>query len=354
MTDILMSDLSEIISDENIGWNSFTNSTILVIGATGLIGSFLVRALSKADKAFELNLNIIAIGRNTTQKEILFNELSLKFISGDIRHPEFFHKIADKIDYIFHCAAITNSTDMLERPVDVISTSVDGTKNALELAKRSSCKSFVYLSSMEIYGQTDLKSVSENDLGYVSLSNPRSSYPESKRLCEVMCLSYATQFNLPVKIARLAQTFGAGTSRDDSRVFAQFARNAINGTCIILHTDGNSRGNYCYISDSIRGLLTVLLKGKTGEAYNVSNPATSVTIREMANLLAADIFNGSVSVAVNVPNDKAVRSYAPAVGHILNIEKLKALGWLPKYSLKEMFERMIGDWNSSLDPFKNS
>jgi nucleoside-diphosphate-sugar epimerase len=217
----------------------------------------------------------------------------------------------------------------------------------LEMARERQCKGFVYLSSMEIYGRTALREVSESDLGYLDLSSPRSSYPESKRGCEMLCAAYAAQYGVPVKIARLAQTFGAGTPENDTRVYAQFARSALAGESIELHTEGNSRGNYCDIADAVRGLLAVLLKGKDGEAYNIANPAASATIREMAELVANEVCGGKIGVVVNVPEDMEKRGYAPDAGYTLNADKLKALGWSPKYGLDRMYRRMLADWREA-------
>jgi nucleoside-diphosphate-sugar epimerase len=233
---------------------------------------------------------------------------------------------------------------MTAKPVDVISTEFDGTRNMLELAKEKGCISFLYLSSMEVYGQTKLHEVNESDLGSLDLSNPRSSYPEGKRLCEMLCVAYAYQYNLNVKIARLSQTFGAGTKKDDTRVFAQFARSTIAGMNIELHTEGKSKGNYCYTADTVRGLLTILLRGKPGEAYNISNPGASVTIREMAKIVASKVCANSVDVLVKVPDDVKMYGYASDVGYTISADKLISLGWFPKYGLSDMYKRMIEDW----------
>jgi nucleoside-diphosphate-sugar epimerase len=340
---VINEDINVILSDKNIPWNNLNNCTVLITGATGLVGSALINALYNANVKFKLNMRLIGHGRNINKGQILSQVYGIVFITGDIRCPI---KISDKkIDYIFHCAAVTKSSDMIAKPIDVITTEIDGTKNILQLAKEKNCKSIVYLSSMEVYGQIDLKEIDENDLGYLDLSNPRNCYPESKRLCEMMCIAYATQYNLPVKIARLAQTFGAGTPKDDTRVFAQFARNAISGKDIELHTEGKSRGNYCYISDTIRGLFIILLKGKIADTYNISNPAASVTIREMAELVVNSIHN-VIKITVNIPEDIYKRGYAPDSGFILKSDKLNMLGWVPKYGLVDMYRRMIKSWEN--------
>lgn len=344
MSDVIKADIYNVVSDNNIPWNGLRNSTVLVTGATGLIGGALIGALSSANVTYALNLRIIVHGRNRKCIDFLVNEYGIEFISGDIRKSTYLSDTADEIDYIFHCAAVTKSAEVVAKPVDVSMISVLGTRNMLELAKTKKVKGFMFLSSMEAYGQANLDEVKETDLGYLDLTNPRSSYPESKRFCEMLCVSYATQYHIPVKIARLAQTFGAWSARNDSRVFAQFARSALAGQDIELHTEGKSRGNYCYISDTVRGVLTVLLKGETGEIYNIANPKASVTIREMAMILANEIFDGKVKVVVKIPEDIEKRGYAPDANAVLNVDKLMALGWKPGFELADMYRRMIAYW----------
>lgn len=347
MSETWNADLQDILSDTNIPWNLLKNSTILITGATGLIGSALAHALIAANKHHHLSLQLIFCGRNKIKGEELFLECkNTTFICGDIRNPKLFATITDNIDFIFHCAAVTKSADMVSNPVDVMTTSVNGTHNLLKLARIRNCCSFVYVSSMEVYGQNLSGIVTEKDLGFLDFLNPRSSYPESKRFCEMLCVSYTKQYNMPIKIARLAQTFGAGTSINDTRVFAQFARSKINGENIILHTEGLSRGNYCYTADAIRGLITLLLKGNDGEIYNISNPATSMTIREMAELVATKIGDSKGSVIINIPHDAEKLGYAPITKYKLSADKISALGWLPKYGLTEMYQRLIDDWRN--------
>jgi nucleoside-diphosphate-sugar epimerase len=349
LSDVLESDISDIVSDGNLLWEQLKDGTLLVTGATGLIGGILVRVFAAANVKYNLKMHIITHGRNEDKLKILSDECGVQTIAGDIRKPISTEKLPSSIDYIIHCAAITSSADMLAKPVDVLITSIEGTTNMLNITKESNCKSFVYLSSMEVYGQTDLREVVEADLGYLDLSSPRSSYPESKRVCEVLCTAYAAQYGVPVKIARLARTFGAGTPNDmnDMRVANQFARKALAGENIELHTTGSSISNCCYTADAIRGILTVLFKGQTGEAYNIANPDASMTIREMAELVADSVCEGTVKVIVKVPEDLQTRGYAPDVGYSINADKVKALGWKPKYGLEDMYKRMLTDWRTS-------
>lgn len=313
---------NDYISGTVLPWDILSNSTMLITGANGLVGSAVIRAINALNKKYALNIRIIAHTRKT---------------HGDICSPLL---IDGPVDYIFHCAAITKSADMARRPLEVIKTSIEGTKNVLDFARLAGCKSVVYLSSMEVYGRI-YGEVTENMLGYIDLENLRNCYPESKRMCEMLCNAYYQQFAVPVKIARLAQTFGAGTPKSESRVFAQFAKAAMNKREIVLHTEGKSQGNYCYIADTVSALFTLLLKGENSQAYNISNPETCMTIYEMAQLVADEY---GTDVVIEIPPDPETFGYAPTAGYKLNIDKIRSLGWKPKYNLLDCYKRMIAAW----------
>jgi len=338
---LLSEDNLQIISDPAIPWENLRNSTVLITGATGLVGGALIRTLQTLNEKYSFNVRILAVTRNSPKS--FPATIGIIFYEHDILKPLV---IEEDVDYIFHCAAITQSQEMAQNPVGVINTAVTGTNNILALAYEKQVKGMVYISSMEVYGISNGETVyaTEDFQGYIDLKNPRSCYPESKRMCEGLCNCWFSQHGVPVKTARLAQTFGAGVSFGDTRVFAQFAKNAISGKDIALHTEGKSQGNYCYISDAVRGLFTILLKGEPGEAYNVANPESSMTVRQMADMIADKIFNGKISVTADIPADVNKLGYAPDSNIILSSEKLGILGWKPKYGLYDMYMRMIGHW----------
>jgi nucleoside-diphosphate-sugar epimerase len=319
-----------------------TGATILVTGATGLVGGTLVRALAAASDRHHLSLRLLAHGRDAAKGAALARDSGAEFLAGDIRRPGLDALLPGPVDYIIHAAALTKSADMVARPVDVITIELDGLRNVLDLAVLKLPRTLIYLSSKEVYGQTDLSDVTEADLGHWDIANPRSSYPLSKRLGEHLGLAYKIQYGLKFKVARLAQIFGAGAPHGSQLVWSQFARNIMAGKDIVLHTDGRSRGNYCYTADAIRALILLLLKGEDGQSYNIANPEASLTIREMAEMLAARF--GGLPVIVNVPPDLAGRGYGPQMGFQMNINKIKNLGWWPRYGLMEMYERLLADW----------
>ena len=227
-------------------------------------------------------------------------------------------------------------------------TAIDGTRNLLEFAREKAAESMVYVSSMEAFGITDpaLERVTEQDLGYIDILSVRSSYSEGKRICECLCAAYAAQYGVHVRIARLAQTFGAGVSRADGRVFAQFTKSCLEGRDIVLHTEGKSMGNYCYTADCVRGLLTIALKGEDGNAYTVVNPSTSMQIRQVAKLVSDTLTEGKTQVIFDIPESALTYGYAPDVTMRLSGDKLMALGWQPEVDLPEMFRRLAASFRA--------
>lgn len=160
-------------------------------------------------------------------------------------------------------------------------------------------------------------------------------------MCECLCTAYASQYGVPVMSARLAQTFGAGILPTENRVFAQFARSVAERKDIVLHTTGESEGNYVYTADAIRAILTLLLKGKAGEAYNIANEESHSTIRGMAEMVTHEIAGDQISVVIDIPEDSASLGYAPPVKMQLDAAKMRGLGWNPEVSLKDSYQRML-------------
>lgn len=307
----------------------FDGKTILVTGATGLIGKLCVKSLLNSG----YNTQVIALVRDEEKAKNIFGESKrLTYLVQDINQRI---NTTRRVDYIIHAASTTSSKDFVEKPVETIYTAINGSRNVLEFAKNKRLEGMVYLSSLEIYGVNEKENIKEEDYGYIDILNPRSSYSESKKMVETMCISYGTEYGVPVKIARLAQTFGAGVSISDNRVFAQFAKAIINKENIILHTKGETKRNYCYTTDAVRGIFTILTKGENNNAYNVANENSYCSISEMAHLLENEY------TKVEYKIDEVNRGYNPTVKIALNTEKLNALGWEAKVNLKEMFDRLI-------------
>lgn len=337
---ILFDDFDYIINSE-LGIDDLRDKTILVTGATGLIGSYLVRFLLYCNESIGLNVKVLAVIRNVEKANTIFqnyNKENLKLVISDLEKDRL--NIHGSIDYIIHAAAVTNSKMLISKPMSALRLAINGTESVLQIAKEKKINSMVYLSSMEVYGQPlSKKEVSENDLGFIDLTNIRSGYPESKRLCEYMCNTYAEQYNLDIKVIRASQTFGAGILPNENRVFAQFARSVIKGENLILHTEGNSEGNYVYIADALKGILWLLLNVSAGQTYNLVNEQCHMSIKEMANLVVDNFGNNNQKVIIDIP--EANMGYAPEVHMKLSGKKIMKTGWAPKYDLKEAYGRLI-------------
>lgn len=340
---ILQEDL-DFIANMDFPFEVFKNCTFLISGATGLIGSLLIKALLCCDRRRELNIRVLGLVRDINKAKRIyqncFERSNLKFLIADLQYDKI--ETDEKIDYIIHTAAITNSKKMITKPCDTINTAINGTISLLNLAVEKDIRTFLYLSSMEIYGDACEKSlIKEQDLGYIDLENLRNCYPESKRMCECLCIAYANQYGLNTVSARLAQTFGAGVIKDENRVFAQFAKSVIENRDIVLHTTGKSEGNYCYSRDAIKALLLLLIYGKKGESYNISNERCHTTIKNMAELVASNIAGGKIKVVCDLPKNNNIYGYASDKKMKLDASKMRGLGWKPEVDLKEAYERMI-------------
>lgn len=334
MNKILVEDIQRFTKHFELR-EQLTGKTFLITGATGLIGSTLVRCLL----ALNEDINIIAPVRALRKAQEMFPDagICLRLIVCDLL--TFNYDNIENVDYIVHCAAPTSSRYFIEHPVETFDTIVVGTSLLLKYAMKHSIESFVYLSSLETYGSVldDNVPISEDKQGYLDLMSVRSSYPMAKRATENLCSLYVKEYNIPVKVARLTQTTGAGIASDDNRVIAQFARLVSEGEDIILHTTGEAARPYCYTIDAVSAILYILLRGKDGESYNVANEATYISIKDMAEFLRYN-FNPNINVRVEIKDDMG---YAPVTKLRLSSQKLMALGWRPKYNLNDIFEKLI-------------
>ena len=215
-----------------------------------------------------------------------------------------------------------------------------GMQNILNYAEQAKLESLVLASTLEVYGTItdDSTPLTEDKQGYLDPMATRSSYPLAKRAAEGLCHNYAVEKQVKVKVARLAQTFGAGVSKQDNRVFAQFVRSVIHNEDIILHTTGELSRCYCYTTDAISAMLYILLKGEDGTAYNVANEATYISIRQMAELVAETFNPDHVHVVIEMQEGLG---YSPTTKLRLDTQRIQTLGWTPYYNMKDMFGRLI-------------
>ena len=333
----LYQDDLRMLSEANyIPWSDLQNKTILLIGATGMIGSCFVDVIMYCNKHYCYNIKLIAISRNVDKAKARFskywNEPNFKFIQHDCFKP--FYESIENVDYAIHAASNTHPMAYSTDPIGTITTNVFGTYNLLEYLKNQKQCRILFLSSVEIYGEnnTNKDEFSETDCGYIDCNIMRAGYPESKRVSESLCQAYISKYDMNIVIARLCRVYGPTILDSDSKALAQFIHKAINSEDIILKSKGNQYFSYIYVFDAIASLLTILLKGKSGEAYNISDKKSDITLAELAQILA-NINNKKV--IFQLPDSKESVGYSKATKAILNSEKLSALGWYSKNTITE-------------------
>lgn len=330
----------EKFADSFMLGNELKNCTFLITGATGLIGSTLIHCLL----ALGQSIKVIAPVRNKAKAEFILEDIARQITIIECDILSYDYTIVGRVDYIVHCAAPTASRFFIEKPVETFNIIVNGTRRLLEYSRNISIKGMVFLSSLEVYGEIhdDSIPVTEDMQGYLNPLNVRSSYPMAKRASENLCALYAKEYNIPVKIARLTQTTGAGIAKNDNRVFTQFVRLAVNNQDIVLHTNGTSSRPYCYTTDAISAILYILLKGMSREAYNVANDETYISARGIVEYLQKNFFS-TINVMIDNRDNEL---YAPETKQRLCTEKLKSLGWEPLISKYDMFNRLINYFKS--------
>ena len=323
---IFYEDISDITKADFIDWEKLKNKTIFVTGGTGLIGATLIKGLDFANKEKNLEIKIIALVRNIKKAEQIFSDVSkdtLEFAEGSV---EALPEIKEDIDYIIHGASPTRSRTFVDNPVETIHTAVIGTDNILKLAKEKNVSGMVYMSSMEMYGYPEKgHKVTEEESGALSPLDVRNSYPISKQLCENLCVSYAKEYGINANIIRLTQTFGSNAKDDDTRIFSYFAKCVENGEDIVLKTAGESERSYLFGIDAATSILTVLLKGEPGMAYNAADESTYASIAEMAKAVAKD---GGINVRFDIQDVKD-NGFPDTVYMDLDTSKIRELGWKP-------------------------
>lgn len=357
LNELIKLDIEKLLSS-NIPLNVLKSDSILISGITGLIGSLLAKTLLAYNKRENAGLKIIGLVRNKEKFEKIFEDYiedsNLQVYYQDVINPI---NIPQPVDYIIHGASITSSMDFVKRPVETIDTTITGTKNLLDFAVNKGIKGFVYISSLEVYGVLEQNvPISESNYGYLNPLSVRSSYSESKRMAECMCISYHFEYGVPVKIARLTQTFGSGVDYQDTRVFAEFSRCAIEGKDIILHTKGETIRNYCYTMDSISAIILILIKGESAKAYNVANKNTAISIFEMAHKISL-LSELPIAVRVEPEEGSLLYGYNPTMKCILDVTELERLGWEPQFSLQKMLlnlmESMKCEYLSKIEEIKS-
>ena len=325
-----------MVEMKDLPWNKLSGCNILVTGATGLIGSCLVDVLmTNPNKDYQ----VYALGRNEKRAQARFiqfkDDPAFHFLSGDVTLPlatdETFH-------FIIHAASNGSPNFFANNPVEVMKANLFGVSNLIEYGLSHNMKRFLYVSTGEVYGVNEAAILDESSYGYVDILETRSCYPSSKRAAETLAMCYAGEYRADVVVARPCHTYGPHFTESDNRVYAQFIRNVLNGDDIVMKSAGTQYRSWCYVDDCVSALLYILLKGKSGEAYNIADKSSVVTIRELAEMIA---HIAGRKVMMQIPSDSEKKGFTPIKRAVFDTSKLEALGWTISGSMEEKLRRTI-------------
>ena len=324
----------KLVSEQIPNLKHLFGSSVLISGATGMICSSVTEILLYLNKMQDAHIQIILAGRSRERiKERFYcfeDGNDYIFIPYDATSS---NPIDIKSDFIIHGASNADPGKFAIEPVETMLANIIGLNALLKSAIDNKAKRLLYISSSEVYGRkNERRPYRESDYGFVDILNPRASYPSSKRAAETLCSAYSAEYGLDTVIVRPGHIYGPTITESDSRASAQFTRKAKAGENIIMKSAGIQLRSYCYTLDCASAILTVLINGKCGDAYNISNSKSIVTIREMAEALAQV---GGLKIIFENPSVLEQKSYNMMDNSSLDSKKLEMIGWSAISNMKD-------------------
>lgn len=321
----------------------FQDKTVGITGARGMIGSELTDVLMYANCQWGLNCRIYAVVRDMQKARQRFagylNNEHFCLYHADVNIESL--DIKDDVDYFIHAASNTHPLAYAQRPIETILTNTLGTYRTLEFAFSHHCRRYVFLSSVEVYGNPsgNIQAFTEDEGGYIDCNTLRAGYPEGKRAGEALCRAYASEKGMDYVVARLARCYGPGLLEEDTKALSQFLKNGLAGENIVLKSDGLQHYSYLYAADAVDAILFLIGNGQSGEAYNIKGKDSDVTLLQLAGMAAK--LAGTQVVFHKPDMEPETAGYSKAVKAVLDGTKMERLGWQAGTTLVEGMEKIF-------------
>lgn len=333
----------KLLVNERLDLSKLNGKTILISGATGMIGKCIVDILAEYNSSLkgDKQVKVIAFSRTKNIAEVRFKDYLetewFNYKSFDVNE-----KLLElgKADYIIHAASNTHPKQYSNDSIGTITANVFGTKNLLDYAVKHETKRFCFVSSVEIYGENrgDTEKFEEDYLGYLDCNTLRAGYPESKRTGEALCNAYLQTYGLDYVIPRLSRIYGPTMLETDTKAISQFIKKAKAGENIVLKSSGLQKYSYTFVTDAAAAIFYILLLGKNANAYNVSDSCSDITLKELSQYIAQ---LAGTQVVFEIPDENESRGYSKATKAMLNSSKLEQLGWQAKVHMKDGLREMV-------------
>lgn len=353
--EVEQADLSYIIERLSSELSALAGKRLLLTGGAGFLGYYLTQIVlhwnsthSSAERIKLTVLDNFLLGVPKWMNE-WEGSSSLRLFRHDIASP--LPSDLGNFDYIIHAASIASPSFYRKHPLACIDANVGGLRNLLDHCVRQTetgqaVEGFLFFSSSEIYGDPPPEQIPTRETyrGNVSCTGPRACYDEAKRFGETLCVSFSSQYHLPVKVVRPFNNYGPGLRITDGRVVPDFARNILRGEDIVIRSDGNPMRTFCYVADAVVGYYKALVRGEAADAYNIGVEEPEISIAELAQLMigiARDLFHYTGQVIFLPSEDQNYLVDNPA-RRCPSIAKAKAeLDYEPAVSLEEGLRRTM-------------
>lgn len=341
---VIEEDMQDIYA-RGLDWQRLRGKTLLLTGATGMLASYVAFFLIYLNEKHAMNMRLLFHVRSEEKARLRFGEYTDKpytsLVCHDLCEP---WRVDERIDFIIHAASLASPAYYKTMPVEVAEPNVLGAYHLLQLARKQGVESFLFFSSGDVYGKIadGAGEIHEDDFGAADPLDLLSCYGGSKRMGETWCRLFFVEHGVRAKIARIAHTYAPTMDvEEDPRVFSSFMKCVKDGTDIVMHSDGSARRPFCYIADAVAAFFLILFEGEAGEAYNVSNDRTFLSIRELAKkLVKLRPELGLKVIAKERPKDAVYLENNFNKANRPSADKLRTLGWQCRFDAATGFARV--------------